>query len=393
MSNSLMNTYARLPIAFEKGEGAWLWDTDGRRYLDALSGIAVCNLGHSHPAITKAISEQAAKLMHTSNLYGIPNQQALADRLTAASGMDNVFFSNSGAEANEAAIKLARLHGHNKGIDKPTIIVMEGSFHGRTMATLTATGNRKVQAGFEPLLSGFVRVPYNDIEAIERVAENNSNIVAILVEPVQGEGGVNLPADDYLPNIRQLCDQHDWLMMLDEVQTGIGRTGTLFAFQQHDFIPDVMTLAKGLGNGFPIGACLAHGKAANCFQPGHHGSTYGGNPLGCKVALTVLETMEQEKLLERVNHLGTLMLDAFTSKIGNHGNVVTIRQQGLMIGIELDQPCSELVAAALEKGLLINVTAQSVIRLLPPFVMSDEEALQIVDGVCELIEAQTAQAA
>lgn len=393
MSNSLMNTYARLPVSFVKGEGAWLWDTEGNRYLDAISGIAVCNLGHAHPAITKAISEQAAQLVHTSNLYGIPNQEALAAALTKESCMDNVFFSNSGAEANEAAIKLARLHGHNQGIEKPAIIVMDNSFHGRTMATLTATGNRKVHAGFEPLLSGFVRVPYNDIEAIERVAANNSNIVAVLVEPVQGEGGVNIPAGDYLPKIRQLCDQHNWLMMLDEIQTGFGRTGKLFAFQHHNFIPDVMTLAKGLGNGFPIGACLAHGKAASCFQPGNHGSTFGGNPLGCKVGLTVLETMKNEKSVDRAKQLGELMLNSFKEKLGQHSSVANIRQQGLMIGIELHHPCAELVSEALENGLLINVTAEKVIRLLPPFILSDEEAQQIVDGVCKLIENLSAKAA
>ena len=290
MTDTLMHNYAPLPVTFKKGEGALLWDTEGKMYLDALAGIAVCALGHAHPAVTKAICEQAGNLVHTSNLYGIGNQQALADKLTSLSNMDNVFFSNSGAEANEAAIKLARLFGHSKNIDQPAIIVMEGSFHGRTMATLTATGNRKVQAGFEPLVQGFIRAPYNDIEAIKNIASNNPNVVAVLVEPIIGEGGINIPADDYLNQIRNICDANDWLMMVDEIQTGICRTGEWFAFQHNGITPDVMTLAKALGNGVPIGACLAKGKAATLFQPGHHGSTYGGNPLVTSAALAVIET-------------------------------------------------------------------------------------------------------
>ena len=297
MTDTLMHNYAPFPVNFEKGEGAVLWDTEGKTYLDALAGIAVCSLGHAHPAVTKAICDQAGKLVHTSNIYGISNQQELADKLTQLSGMDNVFFSNSGAEANEAAIKLARLFGHSKNIDQPAIIVMEGSFHGRTMATLTATGNRKIHAGFEPLVQGFVRAPYNDVEAIKSIAKNNPNVVAVLVEPITGEGGINIPADDYLNQIREICDENNWLMMLDEIQTGMCRTGKWFAFQHNNITPDVMTLAKALGNGVPIGACLAKGEAAKLFQPGNHGSTYGGNPLVTSAALAVIKTCEQDKLV------------------------------------------------------------------------------------------------
>ena len=293
-SDHLMKTYSPLDVTFERGEGAYLWDSDGEKYLDAVSGIAVCNLGHSHPAVASTISEQAAKLLHTSNLYNIGNQQKLADRLCELSGMDRVFFSNSGAEANEAAIKIARLYGHNRDIDKPSIIVMDNSFHGRTLATLTATGNRSAQAGFEPLVKGFIRVPYDDLEALQTIAGNSTGVVAVLVEPIQGEGGVNLPAPDYLNRVRDLCDRQGWLLMLDEIQTGMGRTGKLFAFQHSPIQPDIMTLAKGLGNGVPIGACLARGKAAELFKPGHHGSTYGGNPLVCSAALAVLDTLESE---------------------------------------------------------------------------------------------------
>jgi acetylornithine aminotransferase len=385
MSNALMTTYARLPVTFEKGEGCWLWDTEGRKYLDAVSGIAVCNLGHAHPAVTRALCEQAGKLVHTSNLYGIANQQALGEKLTALAGMDRVFFCNSGAEANEAAIKLARLYGHKKGIDNPTVLVMESSFHGRTLATLSATGNRKVQAGFEPLVKGFLRVPYNDLEAIENVAKHHPEVVAVLVEPVQGEGGVNVPDDKYLSAIRVLCDKHNWLMMLDEIQTGMCRTGRPFAFQHEECQPDVMTLAKALGNGMPIGACLARGEAAELFQPGNHGSTFGGNPLACAAALAVVDTLQEQGLAARAEELGLRMLTAFELALGDQEYIADIRGLGLMIGIELDRPCTELVGRALERGLLINVTNGNTIRLLPPLVISDDDADHLVQRVTELI--------
>ena len=380
-----MNTYARLPVSFVKGEGITLWDTNGKSYLDALSGIAVCNLGHAHPAVTKTICSQAAELMHTSNLFGIPAQEQLGALLIEQSGMDNVFFSNSGAEANEAAIKLARLHGHKKGIENPAIIVMDCSFHGRTMATLTATGNRKVQAGFEPLVQGFVRVPYDDIDSIQTVAKHNNNIVAVLVEPIQGEGGVNIPDEDYLTAIREICDQNNWLMMLDEIQTGIGRTGKMFAFQHTPVKPDVMTLAKGLGNGFPIGACLARGAAAELFQPGYHGTTFGGNPLGCSVAHTVVTTILENNLIQRAEEVGLRMVTEFELALGDQEFVSDIRGLGLMIGIKLDRPCGALVKMALDTGLIINVTADSVVRLLPPLITNDFEAEQIVQKVTQLI--------
>jgi acetylornithine aminotransferase len=385
MTDTLMHNYAPLPVNFEKGEGAVLWDDKGKTYLDALGGIAVCGLGHAHPAVTKAICEQAGKLVHTSNLYGIKKQQELADKLTSLAKMDNVFFSNSGAEANEAAIKLARLFGHSKKIDQPAIIVMEGSFHGRTMATLTATGNRKVHAGFEPLVQGFIRAPYNDIEAIKNIAKNNSNVVAVLVEPIIGEGGINIPEADYLNQIRDICDEHDWLMMLDEVQTGICRTGKWFAHQHNGITPDVMTLAKALGNGVPIGACLAKGKAATLFQPGHHGSTYGGNPLVTSAALAVIETCEKDKLAERAATLNKKIISGFKENLKDLDAIVDIRGKGLMIGIQLDRPCAELVKAGLDAGILINVTAGDVVRLLPPLIISDEQADQIIKMVSDLI--------
>ncbi|EGV50491.1 aspartate aminotransferase family protein [endosymbiont of Riftia pachyptila] len=385
MADSLMATYARLPVTFERGEGAWLWDTDGRRYLDAVSGIAVCNLGHAHPAVRQALCEQAGELIHTSNLYGIQQQQRLGDLLTQLSGMQRVFFANSGAEANEAAIKIARLHGHNRGITTPQIIVAEGSFHGRTLATLSATGNRKVQAGFEPLVQGFIRVPFGDAAAIAQVAANNQDVVAVLLEPVQGEGGVNIPASDYLNQVREICDQQGWLMMLDEIQTGMGRTGKLFAHQHNSILPDVMTLAKGLGNGVPIGACLAQGVAAEVLGPGTHGSTFGGNPLACRVACCVVETMQAEAIPERAAALSERMLAAFKQQLDDLDGVVDIRAVGLLLGIELDRPCGELVSKALQQGLLINVAAERVIRLIPPLIISDAEADQIISGVSALI--------
>lgn len=390
MSQTLMATYKRLPVTFAKGQGAWLWDEQGKAYLDALTGVAVCSLGHAHPAVTKAICDQAATLVHTSNHYGIAKQQALADRLCALSGMDRVFFCNSGAEANEAAIKLARLHGHARGIEVPVVLVMEQSFHGRTLATLTATGNRRVQAGFEPLVQGFVRLPYGDLEALQRVAEQRSDICAVLVEPVQGEGGVRIPSDDYLPGIRRLCTERGWLMMLDEIQTGMGRTGVLFAHQAlKDARPDVMTLAKALGNGVPIGACLAAGPATELFGPGSHGSTFGGNPLACAAALAVLEVMEQGAIPAQAAATGQALLARLKAELGAElgakQGVLDIRGRGMILGIELDRPCAELSTLALEQGLLINVTADRVVRLLPPLNLSADEADTLVTGLVRLI--------
>jgi acetylornithine aminotransferase len=380
-----MNTYARLPVAFERGEGSWLWDASGRRYLDAMAGVAVCGLGHSHPKFVAALREQVGRLVHTSNLYQITLQERLADRLAAISGMDNVFFCNSGCEANEAAIKLARLHGHKKNIEAPAIVVMERSFHGRTIATLSATGSRKVQAGFEPLLAGFVRVPFDDLEAIRRVAEANRSVVAILVELLQGEGGVNVCHDDYLKGLREICAAHDWLLMLDEVQSGMGRTGTWFAFQHSGVAPDVMPLAKGLGNGLPIGACVAAGPAAQLFKPGNHGSTFGGNPLACAAALATLDIIEQERLMENAVTVGDFIRAELTRRIGGLKGVKEIRGRGLMIGIELDAPCGELVQQALERGVLINVTVDNVVRLLPPLVFRQEEAGLLLETLVPLV--------
>lgn len=388
MTESVMPTYGRLDITFVKGEGAWLTDTRGERYLDALSGVAVCNLGHCHPAITRAISEQASTLVHTSNLYHIEKQQLLADKLTQLSGMEQVFFCNSGAEGNEAAIKLARKYGHSKGIDKPVIIVMENSFHGRTMATLTATGNTKVQDGFEPLVPGFVRVPFNDIDALRMAVSYWPEAVAILAEPVQGEGGVKIPDSEYLSAIRDLCTQHKLLMMLDEVQTGIGRTGKWFAFQHtQGLVPDVMTLAKGLGNGMPVGACLVAGLAKGVLQVGNHGSTFGGNPLACSAALAVLATIEKQQLLDHVNRLGEQMYQQFKQQLGDTQGVKRIRHLGFMFGIELAVPCAALVKLALQENILINVTAEKVIRLLPPLIINAQESELIVNKVSQLVKA------
>ena len=383
-----MNTYMRQPVTFTKGEGVWLWDDKGEKYLDALAGVAVNGLGHAHPKLVKAISEQAAKLIHVSNIYQIAEQSALADRLCEISGMDKVFFCNSGCEANEAAIKLARLYGHNKGIENPEIIVMEQSFHGRTLATLSATGNYKVQAGFEPLVGGFIRVPYDDVEAVKHVAEHHPNIVAILVEPVQGEGGINIPkeASAYLEQLRQLCDVHGWLLMLDEVQTGIGRTGTWFAFQHTNIKPDVMTLAKGLGSGVPVGACVASGKAAEVFTYGKHGSTFGGNPLATAAGLATLDIIEEEGIRENAEEIGNLIREGFTAELKDTAGIVTVRNAGLMVGIELDRPCGELVKMALADKLLINVTADKVVRLLPPLIMNEAEAKELVKRLSALIK-------
>jgi acetylornithine aminotransferase len=380
-----MNTYARLPVTFSHGEGCRLTDIAGKTYLDALSGIAVNTLGHRHPALVAAISEQAARMLHVSNLYGIREQEQLADRLCALSGMSEVFVCNSGCEANEAAIKLARFYGHQQGIDSPNIIVMEKAFHGRTLATLSATGNRKAQAGFEPLVSGFVRVPYNDLAAIRAVAEHNKNVVAVMLEMVQGEGGINIASDEFQRGLRQLCDEKGWLMICDEVQCGMARTGTWFGFQHAGVLPDVMTLAKGLGSGVPIGACLTAGKAAGLFKPGNHGSTFGGNPLACAAALTTLATIEKDGLMVRADKLGADLRQGFKDALSGVAGIVDIRGKGLMIGIELDRPCGELVTRALDAGLLINVTADKVVRLLPALVMTDAEAKELVERLSALI--------
>ncbi len=386
VSSALMKTYGRLPVSFSHGEGAYLFDTSGKQYLDAISGIGVNALGHSHPAVTQAITEQAGKLIHTSNLYGIEKQEQLAESLRQQSGMDNVFFSNSGAEANEAAIKIARLFGHNQGVDKPHIVVMENAFHGRTMATLSASGNRKIQAGFEPLVSGFTRAPFGDLAALENIAKNNPDVVAVLIEPIQGEGGVNILPSGFLSSLRKLCDQQQWLLMLDEVQTGNGRTGQYFAYQHEDILPDVVTTAKGLGNGLPIGACLAHGPAREIFGPGNHGSTFGGNPLVCAAAQVVVNTIAEQSLCANAATLGSSILAGLTDQLESLDALVDTRGQGLMIGIELQQACGPLVDSAREAGLLINVTAGNVIRLLPPLIIDEQQAQQIVDTLCPLIK-------
>lgn len=380
---ALMNTYGNRTTTLVKGEGPYLWDDQGRRYLDALSGIAVCGLGYNHPRVTQAIQEQAEKLLHVSNLYNVLPQIELGEALAKVSGMDNVFFSNSGAEANEAAIKLARKFGQQKSIEEPHIITTENSFHGRTMATLSATGNPKVKVGFAPLVTGFSHVPYNNITAIKEAATENT--VAILVEPVQGEGGVNVPSADYLAQLRALCDDNDWLLIFDEIQTGNGRTGAYFAYQHTNVLPDVLTTAKGLGNGVPIGACLARGKAADLFEPGNHGSTFGGNPLACRAALAVLETIEQERLCDRAAVLGERILQGLQDTLRDNQQVAEIRGFGLMIGVELTRDCGELVERAKEHGLLLNVTAGKTIRLLPPLILTDDQADEIVATVAKLI--------
>jgi len=382
----VMNTYARLPVTFSHGQGSRITDTEGKEYLDALSGIAVSTLGHAHPKLVAAIAAQAGRMLHTSNLYRIREQELLADKLAEISGMQEIFFSNSGAEANEAAIKLARFYGHKKGIEMPTIIVMEKAFHGRTMATLSATGNRKAQAGFEPLVSGFVRVPYDDLAAIKSVAEHNKNIVAVMLEMVQGEGGIHLASIEYQKGLRQFCDEQGWLLICDEVQCGMGRTGKWFGFEHAGVQPDIVTLAKGLGSGVPIGACLARGPAAGLFGPGNHGSTFGGNPLVATAALTTIETIEQDGLLANAERIGTLIRQLFAESLADERGVVDIRGHGLMIGLELDRPCGDLVGQALAAGLLINVTADKVVRFLPPLIFSENEAKELVDRVTPLIK-------
>ena len=387
MPDAIMPTYGRQDISFVKGEGAWLTDTEGKRYLDALAGIAVVGLGHANPEVAQTIKEQSTTLLHTSNLYRVPKQEELAEKLQRVSGMDNMFFGNSGAEANECAIKIARLYGNKKNIENPTIIVADSAFHGRTLATLTATGNRKVHAGFEPLVQGFARVPYDDVDAVRRIAGHNKSVVAVMVEPIQGEGGIKVPNQNYLASLREICNENDWLLILDEIQTGNGRTGEYFCYQSSGIKPDVVTLAKGLGNGIPIGVCLASGKAAEVLAPGNHGSTFGGNPLSCAVGITVIDQIEKLGLAKRAGELGDRMMGQFRERLGHLNSVKDIRGMGLMIGIELSSPCGDLVGKALEKGILINVAADSVIRLLPPLTITDEEAEQICDIVCELVEA------
>ena len=384
---AVMPTYGRIPVSFVRGEGSYVYDDTGKRYFDGLTGIAVCGLGHAHPKVAAALAEQASTLLHTSNLYRIPGQERLAVRLTEIAGMDNVFFCNSGAEANEAAIKIARLYGHSRNVDAPAVVVVENSFHGRTMATLTATGNRKAQAGFEPLLAGFVRAPYDDIASLEKIAANNKNVVAVLVEPILGEGGIRIPDPGYLDGLRAVCDANDWLLMLDEVQTGNGRTGRYFAYQHTKIVPDVVATAKGLGNGMPIGACLARGVAAEMLVAGTHGSTFGGNFLACAAANVVVDELTEGGLIERAAELGERMQARFRTALRGNNRVKEIRGVGLMQAVELVEPCTQLIGEAVEQGLLLNVAADTVIRLLPPLTMSDAEADTLVDMVVGLIES------
>jgi acetylornithine/N-succinyldiaminopimelate aminotransferase len=386
MSSHLMNTYAPLDLAFVRGEGAWLWDEDGNRYLDAISGLGVCALGHAHPALARAISEQSSTLIHTGNLVRIPWQEQLAGQLADVSGMERAFFGNSGAEAIECALKITRIIGHDKGIETPGVVVMDHSFHGRTMAALSATGNRKVQAGFEPLVSGFVRAPFDDIGAIEKIAGHSHNITAVLVEPIQGEAGIRVPQPGYLANLRRLCDEHGWLLIFDEIQSGLCRTGKWYAHQHEDIRPDILTTAKALANGLPIGACVASGAAAEALTPGRHGSTFGGNPLVSRAACTVLDVMHSEDLAGRAADTGEYILDAFRERLAEHSQVKDIRGRGLMLGLELTQEANHLKNRALEKGVLLNVTQNKVIRLLPPLIIDREQADRIIEVVSSLIE-------
>jgi acetylornithine aminotransferase len=387
----LMQTYAPQPVAFARGDGVWLWDTEGKRYLDALAGIAVNGLGHNHPVLVRALSEQAAKLIHTSNLFRVPEQERAAERVCTLANMENAFFANSGAEANEAAIKLARLHGHHRGVENPTIVVMEKAWHGRTLATLSATGSRKAQAGFEPLMGGFLRVPYNDFAAVERLADNAS-IVAVLLEVLQGEGGIHVADEEYLRQLRALCDRKQWLLMIDEVQSGIGRTGKWFAHQWSGIVPDVMSLAKGLGSGVPIGACLARGVAAKVFKPGNHGSTFGGGPLVSIAALTTLDVIEKDGLLARAERMGAIVRGGLERELSGVAGVKEIRGMGLMLGVELDRPCGDITRRALAAGLVTNVTAERVIRLLPPLVIQEAEARELVAILAPIVKAFLAEA-
>jgi acetylornithine/N-succinyldiaminopimelate aminotransferase len=389
MSDHIVKAYQSLPVEFTHGDGCYLWDSAGKRYLDALCGISVTSLGHNYPALTAALQEQAAQLLHTSNLYSITWQKKLADLLCESASMDRVFFANSGAEANEAAIKLARLHGHQRGIDNPQIVVMQNAFHGRTMATLSATGSRKVQAGFEPLVSGFVRAPYNDIASIEAIAENNRNVVAVLVEPVQGEAGIVIPDSGYLGAMRRICDENGWLLMLDEIQTGMARSGKMFACEHESVVPDVMTLAKALGNGVPIGACLTRGVAADVFHPGNHGSTFGGNPLACRAGYTVLRSMLDDGIAANAARRGEQLATALRTGLADRPKIAEIRNLGLLVAVQMKIPCQGMVALALEHGLLINVTAESVIRLLPPLILDESETSDIATQLIDCIHQFT----
>jgi acetylornithine/N-succinyldiaminopimelate aminotransferase len=382
----VMNTYARQPVAFVRGEGVWLWDEAGRKYLDALAGIAVNTLGYGHPKLKKALAERLASgVLHTSNLWRIPEQEKAADRIAEITGLEEVFFCNSGLEANEAAIKVARKYGHDRGIAEPAIIVMEKAFHGRSLATLSATGSRKVQAGFEPLVSGFVRVPLNDLEAVRQVAERNKNVVAVFVEPIQGEGGINVSRLEYLRGLKEICERKEWLFMSDEVQCGLGRTGKWFVYQHAGFLPDVVPLAKGLGSGVPVGACVVGGRAKGVFKPGNHGSTFGGNPLAMTALITTIDTVKEEDLLANASRVGEMIQDGLRTELGSAASEV--RGKGLMIGVELAAPCGELVRQGLEAGLVINVTAENVIRLLPPLVMSEAEGRMVVERLAPLVRA------
>lgn len=385
-NSHLMHAYARQPVYFTRGQGARLWDTHGREYLDAIAGVAVTNLGHSHPEITAAIADQAGRLMHTSNMFGIEWQDSLGSRLCAISEMRRAFFCNSGAEANETALKLARLHASRRGVAHPLVVVMENSFHGRTLATLAATGNPGVQRGFEPLMPGFMRVPYADIEAVRTLASQFPNIVAVLVEPVQGESGVRIAPIEYMQALRDLCTANDWLFMVDEVQTGFGRTGAWFGYQHAGVLPDVITLAKGLGNGYPIGACLARGTAADLFSPGHHGSTFGGNPMACRIGCTVVDVMERERIPQRARVMGQRLEGALRQGLAGCEGVVAIRALGLMVGIELDRPCTELLTCALkDEALLISVSRERTIRLLPALICSEAEIDEIAARLSRLV--------
>ncbi|USQ13823.1 aspartate aminotransferase family protein [Legionella lytica] len=386
---ALITSYNPMPITFTHGEGVWLYDDQGKAYLDGLSGIAVCGLGHAHPDVTKTIQEQAAKLLHTSNTFHIKQQELLAEKLTSMAGMEQVFFANSGAEANEAAIKLTRLYGHKKGIETPSIIVMERAFHGRTMATLTASGSRKVQAGFEPLVPGFIRAPFNDIEAIHTIAANREDVVAVMLEPIQGEGGIYAAEEGYLRAVAKLCEQHDWMLILDEIQTGNGRTGKLYACMHHNIQPDILTTAKGLGNGIPIGACLMSKKATDLFKPGNHGSTFGGNPLACATALTVLEIIERDKICDLVTRNSALLMDKLIQNLGEHPHVKAIRGKGYMIGVELDRPAMDMRNIGLANGIIFNVTADTVVRLLPPLTITEEEIDELVKRLTHTINQFT----
>ena len=386
MSEFLMKNYNPLPVSFVKGEGSWLIDDRGERYLDALGGIAVCALGHSHPSLSEVISEQAASLMHTSNIYRIASQEELAKKLVIHSGMSNVFFCNSGAEANEAAIKLARLYASKRKISNPHIVVMENSFHGRTMATLSATGSKRVHQGFAPLVPGFKHVPYNNIEVLKSTVDAEKNIVAVMIEPIQGEGGIIVPDKDYLKKIRSICDENNLLMIVDEVQTGMCRTGKWFAFQHENILPDIITIAKALGNGVPIGACLARGESSKLFQPGSHGSTFGGGPFVSSIALKVIDILEKHKMDEYAAKLGSYLIDKFKKSLEGTQGIVDIRGKGLMIGIELEKDCPNLVEKALENKLLINVTSGKVIRLLPPLIMNEKEADQVVSILTSILK-------